>query len=206
MALLLGAAMEKNGAWVRGGTRVLGVVAALAAAACFFLLFTVRNVPAPGDIASALSHHPGAYTLSLGHMEDLTIESFAYLRLPLALGGAVLPGHAAGEPFTDPQHALQVTNGRTPAFPGLEVSPGDLLECDFLQLSIGQKALEGGVFTFEVLEAFGVLGLQPTELVTPSVIGGLGDIQFTANRRGALAIGSGRNPKPCLLTVGVSFG
>ena len=32
------------------------------------------------------------------------------------LGGAVLPGHPAGEPFTDPQHPLEVTNGRPPAF------------------------------------------------------------------------------------------
>ena len=45
----------------------------------------VRNVPNPGDIAQALSQHPSAYTLSLGHMEDLTLESFAYLRLPLAV-------------------------------------------------------------------------------------------------------------------------
>jgi hypothetical protein len=30
----------------------------------------------------------------------------------------------------------------------------------FLQLGIGQKALGGGVFTFEVLEMFGVLGLH----------------------------------------------
>jgi hypothetical protein len=30
--------------------------------------------------------------------------------------GAVLPGHPAGEPFTDPQHSLQMTNGRPPAF------------------------------------------------------------------------------------------
>jgi len=34
----------------------------------------------------------------------------------VALGGAVLPGHAAGEPFADPQHVLEVTNGRPPAF------------------------------------------------------------------------------------------
>ncbi len=34
----------------------------------------------------------------------------------VALGGAVLPGHAAGEPFADPQHPLQVTNGCPPAF------------------------------------------------------------------------------------------
>jgi hypothetical protein len=45
--------------------------------------FLTRNVPAPGDISQALSHHPGAYTLALGHMQDLTITSFAYLRTPL---------------------------------------------------------------------------------------------------------------------------
>jgi 4-amino-4-deoxy-L-arabinose transferase-like glycosyltransferase len=96
MALLLGAAMANDGVWVRGGTRVLGVVAGGAAVACFFLFFLVRNVPAPGDISSALSHHPGAYTLSLGHMEDLTIDSFAYLRLPLAVAGAAFLTGALG--------------------------------------------------------------------------------------------------------------
>ena len=45
----------------------------------------VRHVPTPGDISQALSSHPSAYTLSLGHMEDLTLKSFAYLRVPLAL-------------------------------------------------------------------------------------------------------------------------
>lgn len=34
----------------------------------------------------------------------------------MALGSAVLPGHPAGEPFTDPQHALEVTNGCPSAF------------------------------------------------------------------------------------------
>ena len=34
----------------------------------------------------------------------------------VALGGAVLPGDAAGEPFADPQHPLEVTNGCPPAF------------------------------------------------------------------------------------------
>jgi len=50
----------------------------------------VRNVPAPGDISSALGHHPGAYSLSLGHMMDLTLDSFAYLRLPLAVAAIAL--------------------------------------------------------------------------------------------------------------------
>ena len=57
---------------------------AMAAAALWFL---VRGLPAPGDISSALSRNPGAYTLSLGHMEDLTLNSFAYLRSPLLAGG-----------------------------------------------------------------------------------------------------------------------
>ena len=34
----------------------------------------------------------------------------------VSLGGAVLPGHAAREAFADPQHPLEVTNGRPPAF------------------------------------------------------------------------------------------
>jgi hypothetical protein len=34
----------------------------------------------------------------------------------VALGGAVLPGDAAGEPLADPQRTLEVTNGRPPAF------------------------------------------------------------------------------------------
>ena len=34
----------------------------------------------------------------------------------VSLGCSVLPGHPAGEPFTDPQDPLEVTNGRPPAF------------------------------------------------------------------------------------------
>jgi 4-amino-4-deoxy-L-arabinose transferase-like glycosyltransferase len=83
LALLLGSAMAGEGNWVRRGTYVLTVLVALAAIATFTIFFLVRHVPAPGDISSALSEHPSAYTLSLGHMEDLTLDSFAYLRLPL---------------------------------------------------------------------------------------------------------------------------
>ncbi len=83
MALLLGSAMAAEGKWVQRGTRVLAAISALAAFACIAIAFMVRNVPAPGDISSALSRHPSAYSLSLGHMLDLTVESFAYLRFPL---------------------------------------------------------------------------------------------------------------------------
>jgi hypothetical protein len=85
LALLLGSAMAAGGNWIRWGTRALAAVAACAAIACITILIQVRGVPSPGDISQALSTNPGAYTLSLGHMEDLTMDSFAYLRLPLAM-------------------------------------------------------------------------------------------------------------------------
>ncbi len=88
LALLLGSAMAAEGKWIRRGTYVLCGIAAAAAIVTLTLFFLVRNVPAPGDISTALSQHPKAYTLSLGHMEDLTIQSFAYLRVPLLFAGA----------------------------------------------------------------------------------------------------------------------
>jgi hypothetical protein len=88
LALLLGSAMAlKDDRWVRNGTRVLAIISALAAIASFAILIAVRHVAAPGDISNALTQHPSAYTLSLGHMEDLTLDSFAYLRLPLFVAG-----------------------------------------------------------------------------------------------------------------------
>jgi 4-amino-4-deoxy-L-arabinose transferase-like glycosyltransferase len=94
MALLLGSAMAEGGDWIRRGTRVLSVITGCAALACITILFLVRNLPAPGDISSALGHHPSLYTLSLGHMMDLTFDSFAYLRLPLAVAAIALLGGA----------------------------------------------------------------------------------------------------------------
>ncbi len=94
MALLLGSAMAAGNEWIRRGTRVLSVIAGCAGLACITIFFLVRNVPAPGDISSALSHHPSAYTLSLGHMLDLTFDSFAYLRLPLLVAAVALLGGA----------------------------------------------------------------------------------------------------------------
>jgi 4-amino-4-deoxy-L-arabinose transferase-like glycosyltransferase len=93
LALLLGSAMAAEGKWIRRGTHVLCGVAAAAAVVTLTLFFLVLNMPAPGDISTALSNHPAAYKLSLGHMEDLTIESFAYLRVPLLVAaGAFLVG------------------------------------------------------------------------------------------------------------------
>jgi len=75
--------MATGGAWIRRGSRILAVVAACAGVTTLTLFLLTRNIPAVGDISRALSQHPGAYTLSLGHMEDLTLASFAYLRIPL---------------------------------------------------------------------------------------------------------------------------
>ena len=96
LALLLGSAMATGGNWIRWGTRALGVFTASAALAAIAILVVVRHLPAPGDISSALSHHPSAYTLSLGHMMDLTLDSFAYLRLPLVVAAIAFLAGAAG--------------------------------------------------------------------------------------------------------------
>jgi 4-amino-4-deoxy-L-arabinose transferase-like glycosyltransferase len=87
LALLLGSAMAGSSRWLRTGTRALGVISAAALLAIAGILFMVRGVSTPGDISSALSQHPEAYTLSLGHLGDLTLRSFAYLRAPLVVAG-----------------------------------------------------------------------------------------------------------------------
>ncbi|HEX4748839.1 MAG TPA: glycosyltransferase family 39 protein [Bryobacteraceae bacterium] len=82
-ALLLGSAIATGGRWIKIGSKVLGVIVACAAVVGIVILAQVWNLPAPGDISRALSEHPDVYTLSLGHVEDLTLKSFAYLRIPL---------------------------------------------------------------------------------------------------------------------------
>jgi 4-amino-4-deoxy-L-arabinose transferase-like glycosyltransferase len=107
-ALLLGSAMAMGGDWVRRGTRALSVIAGLAAVAAFTILFLVRGVPTPGDIFTALTTHPTAYKLSMGHMQDLTLESFAYLRLPLFFAALAFLIGAAGTLRATTQRAFLV--------------------------------------------------------------------------------------------------
>lgn len=96
MALLLGSAMAEGGAWVRRGTKALAAITLCAGIAAVAIWFAVRHMPTPGDISFALSRHPKDYTLSLGHMLDLTFASFAYLRTPLLIAGlAFLAGAIA---------------------------------------------------------------------------------------------------------------
>jgi hypothetical protein len=75
--------MAGGGVWIRRGTRALCFLLMSAAIAAGALYLAVCNLPTPGDLSSALKLHPGAYKLSLGHIQDLTLPSFAYLRKPL---------------------------------------------------------------------------------------------------------------------------
>jgi len=97
IALLLGSAMASTDpAWIARGTRVITAIATLAAIAVLAILARVWNLPTPGDISQALTSNPDAYTLSLGHMGDLTIPSFAYLRLPLGIAAIAFLTGAIG--------------------------------------------------------------------------------------------------------------
>ena len=84
LALLLGSAMAASGEWVRRGTRALAVIAACAALAAFAIYGSGAQSPGTRGYFGRVSQHPSAYTFSLGHMQDLTLPSFAYLRTPLA--------------------------------------------------------------------------------------------------------------------------
>ena len=84
LAILLASAMMLE---PREARPILVAVTGAALLAIVAILLKVNGVPTPGDISSALTSNPGAYTLSLGHMEDLTVNSFAYLRAPLLLAG-----------------------------------------------------------------------------------------------------------------------
>ena len=92
-AILVGAtlAMAPN-RWVLTGYGVLAVFGVLAGAVAGVILYLIKGVVAVGDISSALTQHPETYTLSLGHLQDLTLASFAYLRGPLVLAAIAFVG------------------------------------------------------------------------------------------------------------------
>jgi 4-amino-4-deoxy-L-arabinose transferase-like glycosyltransferase len=95
-AVLLGAAVAAPPSrWKSAAYGFLAVVGCLVAGAAGAILYLTRGVEPAGDISAALTQNPEAYTLSLGHMADLTLRSFAYLRAPLALAGAAM-GAGAG--------------------------------------------------------------------------------------------------------------
>ena len=85
LALLVGLAVASGGHLVRAGTGILLAFFTLLFVTLSVILLCVWSLPAQGSIANALTQHPDLYTLSLGHIRDLTLNAFAYLKLPLGL-------------------------------------------------------------------------------------------------------------------------
>ena len=89
LALLIASAIASRGhSAFRYEKIALVGIASTAALGILGILIRVWNLPTPGDISGALAQQdPNAYTLSLAHMGDLTLASFAYLKLPLIVAG-----------------------------------------------------------------------------------------------------------------------
>ena len=74
----------------RTASLALLIIGLLGFAAAMSILAITHPFPPGTDIGSVLVAHPGQYALSLGHMEDLTIEAFGLFRTPLWLVGFAL--------------------------------------------------------------------------------------------------------------------
>ncbi len=96
LALLIGSAISAGGRRVRAATGVLLGISTLLCAVLTVLIALVWRLPAPGNISTALTQHPELYTLSMGHIRDLTLNAFAYLRLPLAIAAFAFGLSAVG--------------------------------------------------------------------------------------------------------------
>jgi hypothetical protein len=90
LAMLLADHLASRETFPKPARTALAGVLGICLAAILFLLIYTAKVPTPGDISAALTQNPDLYTLSLGHMGDLTLKSFAYLRLPLMVAGCGL--------------------------------------------------------------------------------------------------------------------
>jgi hypothetical protein len=177
LALLIASAMARHGRAVRMGTRAAAVMAAAGMLAIGTILYVVRAVPAPGDIASALTQNPEVYTLSLGHMSDLTLASFAYLRTPLVVAGvALLVGAMGAWLLRGPAAALTLA----------------------LMMTVFFHAARLALVTFEpylgsrpLAEA--LLRVPPGELIVDDQYYAFSSVFFYANRRGLLLNGRKMN-------------
>lgn len=96
LTLLIGSAISAGGRRVRAATGVLLVISTLLCVALIVLFVLVRRLPALGNISTALTQHPELYTLSMGHIRDLTLNAFAYLKLPLAIAAFAFGVTAVG--------------------------------------------------------------------------------------------------------------
>jgi 4-amino-4-deoxy-L-arabinose transferase-like glycosyltransferase len=89
----IGSAERQAGQRTSAALLVMGV---LGFAAAMTMLALTHPFPPGSDIGTVLVAHPGEYKLSLGHMQDLTIQSFGLFRTPLLLVGlGLLFGTAA---------------------------------------------------------------------------------------------------------------
>jgi 4-amino-4-deoxy-L-arabinose transferase-like glycosyltransferase len=95
LALLIGSSLAE-GHCFRISSRVLLVVFSTLAIALATVLALVARTSAVGELAQALDQHPELYTLSLGHLGDLTLGAFAYLKAPLALAAGTFGAGAVG--------------------------------------------------------------------------------------------------------------
>ncbi len=84
--------------WLTRAQAVFAVIGVLAAAVLGWGLWDSRKLPFVADIGALLAHRAVAgYTLAMSHFFDLTVPSFAALRLPALLAGVtLLVGPAAG--------------------------------------------------------------------------------------------------------------
>lgn len=79
----------------RIAARVMLVIGVVVFAATMAILSQTESFPPGTDIGEVLTQHPGEYKLSLGHMQDLTVESLGLFRPALwELGIALLVGTA----------------------------------------------------------------------------------------------------------------
>jgi len=104
LALLMGGWLQREresstGSGERRAGRIasasLLVIGILGFAGAMTILYLTHPFPPGTDIGQVLQPHPGQYALSLGHMEDLTIEAFGLFRTPLWLVGFGLLGGTA---------------------------------------------------------------------------------------------------------------
>jgi hypothetical protein len=103
VALLVGSVLSRGEGTAASAVRLVVIstkIVAVVFTALFLvltgILLMVWHMPPSGSIASALTQHPELYTLSLGHIGDLTLSAFAYLKLPLSVAAIAFGAGAAG--------------------------------------------------------------------------------------------------------------
>jgi 4-amino-4-deoxy-L-arabinose transferase-like glycosyltransferase len=98
LALLIGSSLADGGA-AKWAVRVLVGVSSVLVLAMGIVIALVWHLPANGEISQALTQNTELYTLSMGHMADLTLGAFAYLRFPLGVAMSAFAAMAVGLTF-----------------------------------------------------------------------------------------------------------